>query len=247
MTDIFQQAIPSDMTAARALPGVAPLSSACWLQVDDAFAAQMAERARLIATKPDAVLAALPCAGLAVAELMDHVLSWLATHGAGYEVGADAVCRPDGLRVTLDRSSPRAMLATLGHLVQEDLCLLEKDDRTGEHVLNAAVLCFPASWRLSDKVGRPLSVIHVPVSSYDENIARRVQRLFDGVQPGRPLWRFNRLKYGTPDLHQPVPRAQPDDGAALGYLRAERQSVLRLPQSQACVFSIHTYVVRAAD
>ena len=232
------------MAEARALPGIAPLSPAQWLQVDDAFAGQMAERARLIATQPDAVLAARPGSGPAVADLFSHVLGWLATHGAGYEVGADAVRRPDGMRVTLNRSGPIAMLASLGHLVQEDLCVLQKDDRTGEHVLSAAVLCFPASWRLADKVGRPLSAIHVPVPSYDDSIARRVQRLFDGVQPDRPLWRFNRLRYDAPDLHQPVPRAQPEDGAALGYLRAERQSVLRLPQSRACVFSIHTYVVR---
>jgi hypothetical protein len=53
--------------------------------------------------------------------------------------------------------------------------------RGDEHVLTAAVLCFPASWHLADKIGRPLTTIHVPVKVYDETLARRVQRLFDGV------------------------------------------------------------------
>jgi hypothetical protein len=137
-------------------------------------------------------------------------------------------------------------MATLGHLVQEDLCLMEK--RGEEHHLTAAVLCFPASWRLSEKIGRPLTDIHVPVPEYDEGIAKRVQRLFDGVQVGRPLWRFNALRYAEPDLFQPRARREPDGAQARGlpYLRSERQCVLRLPDTAACVFSIHTFVVRAA-
>ena len=114
-------------------------------------------------------------------------------HGAGYVISAKEVRRPDGVRVPLDRADP---MATLGHLVQEDLCLMEK--RGQQHVLTAAVLCFPASWRLADKIGRPLTAIHAPVAEYDDALARRVQRLFDGVQPGRPLWRFNALAMPIP-------------------------------------------------
>ena len=66
------------------------------------------------------------------------------------------------MTVAIDRGDP---MGTLGHLVQEDLCLMEK--RGEEHVLTAAVLCFPASWRLADKIGRPLEAIHVPVPEYD--------------------------------------------------------------------------------
>ena len=122
-----------------------------------------------------------------------------------YAVGPE-VRRPDGVTVAIDRADP---LGTLGHLVQEDLCLMEK--RNEAHVLTAAVLCFPASWRLAEKIGRPLEAIHAPVPEYDPKLARRVQRLFDGVQPGRPLWRVNALRYADPALHQPrarVPRAR---------------------------------------
>ena len=244
MTAILQRTLPPDMARRRKLPGIAPLDPAAWLQVDEAFAAQMAERARLIAGRRDKVIATTAEAGPAMAELLHFVLEWLAGHGQGYAVDAQQVRRPDGVTVPIDRADP---MGTLGHLVQEDLCLMEK--RGDEHVLSAAVLCFPASWRLAEKIGRPLTAIHVPVPEYDTDLARRVQRLFDGVQPGRPLWRFNALNYDDPALHQPRSRVTPGETADLPYLRSERQCVLRLPRTRACVFSIHTYVLarRAAE
>ena len=157
----------------------------------------------------------------------------------GFKVRSGAVTCPDGREIVIDRDQP---LLTLGHLVQEDICILQK--RGDQHVLTAAVLCFPANWRLSEKAGRPLTDIHIPVPEYDDNIARRVQRLFDGVQVGRPLWRFNRLTYADPDLHQPRKK---DDNGVGDYIRTERQCVVRMPQTGAVVFSIHTYVVRAGQ
>ena len=240
MSGIFQQVVPYDVTDPRPLPGISPLEEAEWLLVDEAFGAQMSERARLLAERRAEVLAVTPESEDAAAELLEYVLVWLHTHAAAYRIGASEVVRPDGQSVVLDRDDP---MATLGHLVQEDLCLMEK--RGAEHHLSAAVLCFPASWRLADKIGRPLTGIHVPVPEYDEGIARRVQRLFDGVQVGRPLWRFNALRYAQGELFQP--RARPEtrglEARDLPYLRSERQCVLRLPKTRACVFSIHTFLV----
>ena len=81
-------------------------------------------------------------------------------------------------------------------------------------------------------------------------MARRVQRLFDGVREGRPLWRFNALWYDDPTLFQPRPENAPRaaiDRSKAPYFRSERQSLVRLPQTGAVVFSIHTYVVARRD
>ncbi|MBQ0808843.1 DUF3445 domain-containing protein [Roseovarius sp.] len=238
MTEILQTRLPYDPEGPHALPGVSPLAMADWLQVDEAFAGQMAERARLLSEQRAEVLAVTDGAVPAAAELLQFVLDWLQEYGQGYGISANQVQRPDGVIVPIDRADP---MGTLGHLVQEDLCLMER--RGDEHVLSAAVLCFPASWHLADKIGRPLTTIHGPVKVYDETLARRVQRLFDGVQEGRPLWRFNALRYASPTLHQPRSRVQPSAEAEYPYLRSERQCVLRLPHTRACVFSIHTYVL----
>lgn len=131
--------------------------------------------------------------------------------------------------------------------MQEDLCILHKSG--DEHVLTGAVLCFPASWMLAEKFMAPLIGIHAPVQGYDAGIAARVQRMFDGVQAGRPLWRFNALWYDDPALHQPRSahaRREETEAETGSFLRSERQCILRLPQSRAVVFSIHTFVLPRA-
>jgi len=239
MTEILQTRIPYDPTDNRRLPGIQPLPIEDWLIRDDAFAAQMAHRERLLSGKRSAVLAMDESARPAAEELLDMVLD------RAYPDAGAQVTRPDGVSVPIDRADP---MGTLGRLVQEDLCILER--RADEHVLTAAVLCFPASWTLSEKFLRPLTAIHVPVDEYDANIAARVQRLFDGVQPGRPLWRFNALWYVDPELHQPrseTDRRPKAEAREAGFLRSERQVVLRLPKTRAVVFSIHTFVLTRAN
>ncbi len=235
---ILQSRIPYDTGTARGLPGVRPLKPDDWLWVDDAYAGQMAVRRRLLSERRADVLALDPGALPAAQELLEVALGRMPE---AFTREDDGIRCPDGLRVPLDRTDP---LDTLGRIFQQDFCLMEK--RGDQHVLTGAVLCFPASWRLDEKFLHPLTGIHVPVPNYDADIARRVQRLFDGVQPDRPLWRYNALPYADPTLHQPRSehaRRDPVDEAEAPFLRSERQCILRLPQTGAVVFSIHTFVV----
>nr|WP_321252301.1 DUF3445 domain-containing protein [uncultured Ruegeria sp.] len=237
MTEILQQDIPYNPLAAKPLPGIQPARPEDWLNRDEAFAAQMRRREDLLAERRDDVLALDPGAEPAAQELLDMVLRQV------YPEASDHVIRSDGAEVGIDRARP---LDTLCRLVQEDFCILQKQG--GEHVLTGAILCFPASWRLSEKFMRPLIDIHHTVNSYDENVAKRVQRLFDGIQPDRPLWRFNALWYDDAELFQPRSTSEPRkirDPGNTPFLRSERQTILRLPQTRAVVFSIHTYVLAA--
>jgi hypothetical protein len=224
------------------LPGILPVEGDDWLRIDEAFAGQMAERDRLIAARPEAVHALLPEGRAAARELYDLILARL-QRTPGYGARGSVMRRPDCVDVPLDPDRP---LWTLGRLVQEDLCLLEAGG--GEHVLTGAILCFPASWTLAQKIGRPFTGIHVPVPTYDVGIAARVQRLFDAIRPEQPMWRANALLYFDPTLFQPrlesEPRPRPTTN---GYIRSERQCLLRLPVTRAVVFTIHTYLVRESD
>lgn len=223
------------------LPGILPMDPDDWLRVDEAYAGQMAERERLIAERPQAVIGALPGAEAAVAELAEAVEARLPGLGFVRE-GAGWRC-PDGRLVADDG----AALARLGRLVQEDLCVMQAGPE-GQHRLTAAVLCFPASWTLEEKLGRGLPGIHRPVAVYDAGVAARVQRLFDAIRVEQPLWRGNVLDYVDPALHQPRTeanrRAKPE--GPRGYIRSERQGLMRLPRTGAVIFSIHTYVVDRA-
>lgn len=235
---ILQTRLPYDVHAARPLPGVAPLGDDPWFLVDEAYAAQMAERCRLLRDHRDDVVATDNPDPDTVSRMMEAVLAHLPP---GITRSGDEVLCPDGRTVILNRSDP---FGTLGQILQDDICLMEK--RGDEHVLTGAVLCFPASWRLREKIGHPLTHIHIPVKSYTDDIARRVQRLFDGVRAGRPIWRFNALWYEDPALHQPRSVSEPRPLTTEGqtpYLRSERQVLWRLPESDAVLFTIHTFMV----
>lgn len=234
---ILQKSLPYNPLEKVPLPGIKPMDLADWLRPDSAFSEQLAYRAELLSNRRDKVLMMHPDAQSAAQELLELVLDHR------YGGARDHVIRPDGVSVTLDWQQP---LETLGQICQEDFCILERPDGSPEHILTGAVLCFPASWTLGEKFMRPLIGIHDTVDSYDSKMASRVQRLFDGVQVGRPLWRFNALWYHSAELHAPrsvhAPRDQ-SHGQDAPYLRSEQQVILRLPKCRSVVFSIHTYMV----
>lgn len=219
--------------ALRRMPGMRPVEGS-WIVVDDAYAAQSAERRRLLAERPDVVMAVTPGAEDAVAEVLEVALAALPS---GFRREGGAVVTPDGRRVAVE-----APLPTLNAVLQEDLLVLRPEG--GEHVLVAGLLCFPASWTLAEKIGRPLTRIHQPVEGYGA-VAQRVQRLFDRTRPGRPTWRMNALGYHDAALHQPRTEAAPKDASrAARFLRCERQTVVALPRTGAVLFAVHTWVVR---
>lgn len=226
----------------RRLPGMLPMDPDDWLRVDAAYGGQMALRDTLIGTREAEVHALLPMGEAAAAELYETVLPMLPSLGFALEGGQAR--RPDGVVAPLDPSRP---LITLGRLCQNDFCLMQEDG-AGEHLLSGAILCFPAGWRLAEKIGRPMMRIHAPVAKYTEDVGRRVQRLLDAVRPGAPMWRANAHLSRAPlfnPLSEEGPRAPEADD--LPFVRSERQVLWRLPRTGAVVFSIHTYLVRRED
>ena len=227
-------------------PGVRPLDMADWLHRDEAYAEQMAYRDRLIDEERSVVFAAAPEAAGPAGELLDMVKDHLADAPDHHVAGT--LTRPDGAEVPLAGDHPLALLA---RMTQEDWCILWKPEDGDEHVLIGAALLFPSRWSLAEKMGKPLIAIHDRVPQYDGKLAPRVQRFFDGIQPGRALVRANWLVHTTPELHQPLTEAakakrdrEPRD---THYLRVERQTLIRLPHSGAVVFGIKTVVTATSD
>ena len=225
------------------LPGTQPTDQ--WLIRDEVFAPQMRLRDHLIEAETDKVHTLQDDAVDAADECLDLVLSEI-SNDPGYKVASDSVMRPDGEVVGIDRSIP---LLTLGRLVQNDFCLMQPGSEG--HRLMGAILCFPASWTLSEKIGKPMMEIHTPVSEYDEGLGRRVQRMFDMMQPEKMLWRANAFRHEDPSLFHPRRESDPVSvrrGTRPGdYMRSERQTLRKLPRSQAIVFTIHTYVLKISD
>jgi dimethylamine monooxygenase subunit A len=227
-----------DALAAR-LPGLQPVAAGDWLRVDDAYAAQMAYRDRLLEERRDEVV--MRAAGPVEAEavLLEQVIAAvLALPGFARVEGG--IRRPDGVVVEPGREDSAIIAAA--RLAQEDFLILEQTSEG--HVLTSAVLCFPASWSLHQKIGRNMLRIHEPVHRYDDNLAKRVNRVMDVLQQDNAVWRANVLCYNDPELHQPKleHERRAFDPAGPAWVRVERQTLKRLTET-ATVFAIHTYVV----
>ncbi|WP_434286692.1 heme-dependent oxidative N-demethylase family protein [Celeribacter sp. SCSIO 80788] len=229
----------ADPRTAR-LPGVIPFELSDWLEVDTAYGGQMALRDHLILTRPEEVVALDESARPAALELFDMLLGMLP--GLGFVLSEAEVTRPDGVTVPLDRDHP---MQTMGRLLQCDICLMQPDPtgETDESVLTGGVLCFPSGWRLPQKFMKPMLRIHKPIEVYTPDLAMRVQRMMNGVQVGRGLMRGTASRS---DAHLCDPRSEGElrHGTNTSkYIRVERQSLVRLPETRAVVFTIHTQVV----
>jgi hypothetical protein len=227
-----------DALAAR-LPGLQPVTPGDWLRVDDAYAGQMAYRDRLLTERRAEVAMRAEDPVAAEAVLLEQVIEAVLAL-PGYVRATGGIRRPDG--VVVDPAREASPIVAAARLAQEDFLILEQTD--DGHRLASAVLCFPASWSLHQKIGRNMLRIHQPVERYDDNIARRVNRVMDVLQQGNAVWRANVLCYNDPELHQPrlEHERRPFDPALPTWVRVERQTLKRLTGT-ATVFAIHTYVV----
>jgi len=150
----------------------------------------------------------------------------------------DIICLEGGITTSNDTHP----LFEAGGYVQEDLCILQKQG--DEHILTAAIMCFPSSWDVRQKIGRSMASIHGPAPEFAA-VSDTVERMLCAIRVEQPLGRANFLIYTDPELHQPRGEgiAKPIDPNAPRYIRVERQTFRRLPETLAVVFAIHSYVV----
>lgn len=123
--------------------------------------------------------------------------------------------------------------------VPDDLCLLMPDEE--EYRLVAACLCSPSYWRLGEKIGKPMTGIHGPVTGLNEAVGRFVHRFMANLPPGRIFQRRNWLIHQSEQLFHPEheswrPRTAPGDVEDL-FLRSETQTLRKFP-GEAILFTI---------
>ena len=249
MKDLCQSYLPYspwDNIATSRLPGIQPLENIKMLFIkDDAFDGQMSYRDYLIKEKKSEVFYLNKKSLSAAQELLEFILNILKTKSE-YKIYKDRVKRPDNKIIFLNEDNP---IVVAGRIVQEDLLILNWNSSYNEHVLDGGILCFPALWKLTEKVNKPLSRIHKPVKTYDPKVTRSVQRMFNNLQTNKPLWRANWYLYQDPELFSPLSEEFSHttnkeffDGDF--WVRVERQTLMRLPNTESIIFGIHTYVVK---
>jgi dimethylamine monooxygenase subunit A len=234
---------PYDGSAKPFTIGLKPLDLARWLEVDRHRDAYLAEKRRLYGEIPGKVFVAEQGTEAAQQEVLELIADHLTRHFPSLDVE----------RAATDISQPPLRLASL--LVQEDLVLMRRGEDGWR--LAAASLCFPSSWSLEEKFGRPLQDIHTPVPGFGRGTrtADLIHRIFDKLAVELPVERLNWSLQAGADLYQPlsndarVDRAQARpsrfpgaDVAANAFIRVERQTLRKLPTSGDILFTIRIHL-----
>lgn len=239
--------------------GLVRVDEAEWLTPEPDLAA----RAAVFSVERDCVQV-LPEAEAAVREVVMFLPSSPARGGvAERRRGVDA----EGVLVPLDRGHPSDgpsarhlplqgridtavdTLRSAASGVWEDLCVLTPD-ASGQYRLTAAALAFPTDWHLAEKLGHALTPIHAPIHGYAEQLAAGVDHFFATLQPGPIFGRTNWFVVAS-DAWRYLPQDNPgvrfahvtegNAGHTL-FVRCERQTLRRLPQSGAVLFTIGIHV-----
>ena len=144
---------------------------------------------------------------------------------------------------------PEAALAT-----HEDLCLLtpSPSGRKDEEVyrLIGAAVAWPSDWHPAEKIGLPLRALHAPIQGYEEQLATGVDRFMATLRPGPIYGRCNWFMAATGERRwlpgrppqEAFAHVTPENAGSTLFVRSERQTLRRLPQTGAILFTIGIYV-----
>ncbi len=145
-----------------------------------------------------------------------------------------------------------AMLGVSGGLEQaaraawEDFCILTREGPDAPLLLTGAAVAFPTDWRIAEKIGRPLLAVHEPIHGYAEQLSAGVDSFMEGLQAGAIFGRTNAFVLASDALRY-MPESDPaarfahvtaENAGDTLFVRCERETLRRLPETGAIVFTI---------
>ncbi len=191
--------------------------------------AALEERRRWLDGDCDLYAATTPDAGPLVAQMQSLAASW----------SIPVPTEPTANDV-------HSSLIRLGKAFEPDLLLLQPD-AGGEFVLKAGVVCFPSSWALTEKIGRPLDAIHATVPGLNPSIGTAISTFLERLKPGIAYERSNWGIAATPELnlHPSLnrPRLKPPLDPDRTWLRIEDQVLSRMPDGESLLFGIDLRII----
>ncbi len=170
------------------------------------------------------------------------------------------VAFPEGVQLTADALAPGRELAEMlgvpGALPEaalaahEDMCLLTCRADEEQYRLIGAAVAWPSDWHPAQKIGLPLRALHAPIAGYEEQLATGVDRFIDTLKAGPIYGRCNWFIAPTPArrwiadgvAEHGFIHVTADNAGETLFVRSERQTLRRLPQTGAILFTIGIYV-----
>ena len=245
---------PYDGTSKPFAIGLKQVEPRDWIELDGHLEAYLAEKDRLYGEIPDKVFVAEPETRAAQQEVLELLVAHLLeNHPQTYRMdGSRCVIAGTGRAIDTANTGDNPLIAA-SKLVQEDLILMRRGEDGWR--LAAGSLCFPSSWKLTEKFGQPIDKIHGPVPDFGPGtrMAELISRMFDKLAV--LVERFNWSIQADGSLYHPLSDRQRMARAADGqssfpgsdvsghaFIRVERQTLRKLPVSGDILFTIRIYL-----
>lgn len=143
------------------------------------------------------------------------------------------------------------LLVEMGRRLEPDILFLMPSGESGEFHLAAGCVCFPSSWCLAEKIGKPLTAIHGPVPGLNEQLGAPIGQFLRRLEPGiawrRENWGLSRSRELNQHPDRQIPRLDASVGLDEAWFRVERQALISLPQSGCVLFGIRVEVYPLED
>ena len=166
---------------------------------------------------------------------------------------------PEGIQLTPEGEPAGAELAAMlglsGGLTEaarahhEDMCLLTLRPGDEQYRLVGAAVAWPSDWSPVEKIGLPLRALHAPIQGYEEQLATGVDRFMLNLKPGLVFGRCNwfiaatgALRWVAEPPHRAFAHVTRENAGETLFVRSERQTLRRLPETGAILFTIGVYV-----
>jgi hypothetical protein len=172
---------------------------------------------------------------------------WGETQGSrsGQAEAAGLVTAFLGLRARADHRPP---LLAAARRVPDDLVLMER--RAGDWAVSALSLSAGSFFTAGEALGKGLEALHGPVPGFAERFLFRVRRIFDHLPVEDIVERRNWSVVAWRGLYAPEAsearrralRQRPRQPGAGLYIRCERQTLRRLPQTGGLLFTIRIHL-----
>jgi len=158
----------------------------------------------------------------------------------------------------IDSSDP---LKYASLLIEDDLALMMKNENDEKYYLKAGSIVLPGFWRLEDKFEMSLSQIHLSgdVPQFKEKLENSMDKYFQKMTPDNPIVRYNYFIQTDGELPWSSSigaedtfgigwqNAQPNPSIHDIHLRFERQTLRRLPETDAILFTIRPYLIPVTE
>ena len=167
--------------------------------------------------------------------------------------GCGKIIRNEITKEVLDMTLPLKdhPLIYVSKLAKEDFYVVLKNPKDGLHYLVAAAVPFPGgTFSIDKKIGNHIDTIHAEVPYYKEKLKRSMERWLHRMKPNEPVeraswyitWDVN-LKvnsvYQIPEFRPNLEADMKSTDPKHFNVRIERQTLRRLPKSQAIIFTNH--------